>query len=96
MVQYRIEIVRAVRDILTHLPPELKHRVKTALRSLAADPYQAKELQEELAGLRSYRVGRTRLIFRVTGFVIEIVAFGPRSTIYERAAAELSLKLKKK
>ena len=45
-------------------------------------------------GLRSYRVGRNRLVLRITGSVIEIIAFGPRSNIYERAAAELSISLR--
>jgi len=86
---------RAVREIITHLPPELKRKVKSVLRSLAKDPYQAKELKEELVGLRSYRIGRTRLILRIAGGVVEVVAFGPRSDIYERAAAELSAKFRR-
>jgi mRNA interferase RelE/StbE len=86
---------RAVREIITHLPPELKQRVKSAMRSLAKDPHQAKELKEELVGLRSYRIGRSRLILRIAGTVVEIVAFGPRSEIYERAAAELGARLRR-
>jgi len=42
-------------------------------------------------GLRSYGIGRSRLILRIAGTVVEIVAFGTRSDIYERAAAELGL-----
>jgi mRNA-degrading endonuclease RelE of RelBE toxin-antitoxin system len=96
MIRYRVEMARAVGDVIPHLPPELKRKVKAALRSLAEDPYRAKELKEELAGLRSYRVGRTRLILQVVGAVVEVVAFGPRSDIYERAAAELSMSLRKR
>jgi mRNA-degrading endonuclease RelE of RelBE toxin-antitoxin system len=95
MALYRLEMSRAVREIVTHLPPELKRKVKSALRSLAKDPYQAKELKDELAGLRSYRIGATRLILRIVGTMVEVVAFGPRSDIYERAAAELSITLRK-
>lgn len=95
MIRYRVEMAQAVRDLIPHLPPELKRKVKAALRSLAEDPYQAKELKEELTGLRSYRIGRTRLILRIAGPVVEVVAFGPRSDIYERAAAELSARLRK-
>jgi mRNA-degrading endonuclease RelE of RelBE toxin-antitoxin system len=87
---------RVVRETITHLPPEFKHKVKSALRSLAKDLYQAKELKEELARLRSYRIGRTRLILHIVGTAVEVVAFGPRSDIYERAAAELSASLRKK
>src|SRR5215813_5639720 len=95
MIRYRVEMARAVRDLITHLPPELKRKVKAARRSIAEDPYQTKELKEELTGLRSYRIGRTRLILRIIGAVVEVVAFGPRSDIYQRAAIELSARLRK-
>ena len=95
MIRYRIEIPRALRDLIRHLPPELKAKVKAALRSIADDPYRAKELREQLAGLRSYRIGRFRVIYRVVGSMVQIVALGPRADIYERAAVELSKTLRK-
>jgi mRNA-degrading endonuclease RelE of RelBE toxin-antitoxin system len=95
MKRYRIEMARAVSDLVRHLPPELKKKVKEALKSIAADPYRSKELRDELAGLRSYPVARARLIYRIESSRIEVVAFGPRADVYERAAAELSLALRK-
>jgi mRNA-degrading endonuclease RelE of RelBE toxin-antitoxin system len=95
MKRYRIEMARAVSDLVRHLPPELKKKVKEALKSIAADPHRSKELRDELAGLRSYRVARARLIYRIEGSRIEVVAFGPRADVYERAAAELCLALRK-
>ena len=67
MTLYRLEMSQAVRNLITHFPPELKRKVKTAFRAIAVDPYQAKELKEELIGLRSYRLGKVRIIFRLTG-----------------------------
>jgi mRNA-degrading endonuclease RelE of RelBE toxin-antitoxin system len=96
MSRYRIEMPLGMRDLVRHLPPQLKRKLKAALRSIADDPHGPKELKEELAGLRSYRIGRSRVIYRVKGSVVEIITFGPRLNIYERAAAELSLSLKKK
>ena len=95
MIRYRIEIPRALRDLIRHLPPELKAKVKAVLRSISDDPYRAKELREELAGLRSCRIGRSRVIYRIVGSMVQIVALGPRADIYERAAAELSKTLRK-
>jgi len=95
MIRYRIEIPRALRDLMRHLPPELKARVKAALRSIADDPYRAKELRDELTSLRSYRIGRFRVIYRTVDSMVQIVALGPRADIYERAAAELSKTLRK-
>ena len=95
MTGYRIEMPRVLRDLIRHLPPELKAKVKAALRSISDDPYRSKELRDELAGLRSFRVARSRVIYRIIGSTVQIVALGPRTDIYERAAAELSKKLRK-
>jgi len=46
-------------------------------------PGEGKPLQRELAGYRSFRVGKFRIVYRVTAKEIEVVALGPRSTIYE-------------
>jgi mRNA-degrading endonuclease RelE of RelBE toxin-antitoxin system len=96
MTRYRIEMAKTVRDLVPHLPPELKRKAKAALRSIADDPFQAKELREELAGLRSYRIARARLIYHIRGSVVEVVAFGPRADIYQRAAVELSKALRER
>ncbi|MCL5277189.1 MAG: type II toxin-antitoxin system RelE/ParE family toxin, partial [Deltaproteobacteria bacterium] len=41
-------------------------------------------LKDELTGLRSFRVGSFRIIYRIsTRKIIEIVAIGPRERIYE-------------
>ena len=58
-------MAQAVRDLLIHLPPPLKRKVKLAFQALAEDPYQAKPLKDELAGLRSFRVMRSRIILRI-------------------------------
>ena len=95
MSKYRLEISQVVRDAIIHLPPQFKRKVKTALQSLSEDPYQAKALRDELEGLRSFRVARSRLILRVKRSTVEVVAFGPRKDIYERAATELSQTIRK-
>jgi mRNA-degrading endonuclease RelE of RelBE toxin-antitoxin system len=95
MTRYRLEMPRLLRDLIRHLPPELKAKVKAALRSIATDPYSAKQLGDDLAGLRSYHIVRSRIIYRIVGSTVQIVALGPRADIYERAATELSKKLRK-
>jgi mRNA interferase RelE/StbE len=95
MTRHRIGIPLGLRDLIRHLPPELKAKVKAALRSIADDPHRAKELIDELAGLRSYRIGKFRIIYRIVGSMVQLVALGPRADIYERAAAELSKSLRK-
>jgi mRNA-degrading endonuclease RelE of RelBE toxin-antitoxin system len=66
MTGCRIEMPRMGRDLIRHLPPALKAKIKAALRSISDDSYRAKELRDDLAGLRSYRVARIRIIYRIT------------------------------
>jgi len=48
------------------------------------DPQAGKELRDDLAGLRSLRIGRFRIIYRIARRdLIELVAIGPRRSIYE-------------
>jgi mRNA-degrading endonuclease RelE of RelBE toxin-antitoxin system len=57
---------------------------KTALNIIVSEPASGKTLREELRDLRSFRVGRTRIIYKVVQKqIIEIVAIGPRKAVYE-------------
>lgn len=69
--------------LIRGLHPDLKRKVRSALGDILADPTVGKALRDELAGLRSCRVARFRIVYRVTGEVVEIVAVGPRRSIYE-------------
>ncbi|MBW1818896.1 MAG: type II toxin-antitoxin system RelE/ParE family toxin [Deltaproteobacteria bacterium] len=51
---------------------------------MTKEPDFGKPLKDELEGLRSIRVSRFRIIYRMEGSkVIQIVAIGPRASIYE-------------
>ena len=71
-----------VASLIRGLHPDLKRRVRSALDDVLTDPGIGKALRDELAGLRSCRVGRFRIVYRVVMTVIEVVAIGPRRTIY--------------
>ena len=77
----RLRIPHEVAALVRGLHPVLKRKVRTALQAIVDDPYAGKALQGELEGLRSYRVGRFRVVYRLRRDV-ELVAFGPRDAIY--------------
>ena len=79
----RLRLPPEVASLLRGLHPELKRRVRAGLDRLVADPSAGKALRAELAGLRSLRVGRIRVVYRETASAIDIVAVGPRERIYE-------------
>ena len=81
---YKLLIAGHAATVLRNLHPDIKKKLKTAFKVIAADPNAGKALTEELDGLRSYRVSRFRIIYRVMQEKrIEIVAVGPRERIYE-------------
>ena len=80
----RYRVPAAVAALVAGLHPDLKKKLRSALERVAREPDAGKALQGELAGLRSLRVARMRVVYRppVRG-VIDIVAIGPRDRIYE-------------
>jgi len=73
------------------LDPEIRRRVRAALSTLAEEPERGKPLQLTLKGLRSWRTGDYRIIYRVIEDRIEIlvVAVGHRREIYDRLRDKL-------
>jgi mRNA interferase RelE/StbE len=79
----QLRVPEDVARLIRGLHPDLKRRIRSALDDVLADPAVGKALRGELLGLRSCRVSRFRIIYRVAGTVIDVVAIGPRRTIYE-------------
>jgi mRNA interferase RelE/StbE len=72
-----------VAGVIRALHPELKRKVRTVLDEIREDPTQGKELKDDLSGLRSVRVAHFRIVYRIGARrVVEVVALGPRRTIY--------------
>ena len=62
---YDVEIPPEVAEIVRGIPPEVKRHIKQALIRLAETPEAGKPLTGELAGLRSYRARRFRIVYEV-------------------------------
>ncbi|MBI2774179.1 MAG: type II toxin-antitoxin system RelE/ParE family toxin [Chloroflexi bacterium] len=56
--------------------------MREALAALRNEPALGEPLHRELNGLQRIRVGQLRLVYRRTGASLEVVAIGPRKTIY--------------
>jgi mRNA interferase RelE/StbE len=84
MEPYRLRVPAGIEKLVRGLHPELKRKVRSGLDRIRTDPEVGKELRDELAGLRSLRAGRFRIVYRVAARrLIDLVAVGPRRTIYE-------------
>lgn len=80
----RLRVPGNLEELIRSLHPEIKRKVRAALDVIRADPAAGKSLRGELAGLRSFRLGRFRIVYRLgPRRLIELVAIGPRRSIYE-------------
>ena len=80
---HRLRFPPGIAATIAALHPHLKHRVRAALAGIFPDPRAGKPLREDLAGLWNYPVGQARIVYRIAaGRIVELVAAGPRETIY--------------
>ena len=80
----RLRVADHAALVLRTLHPNIKRKIKAALHAITADPFTGKALGDELSGLRSYRVSRFRIVYRIAqSKEVEIIAIGPRERIYE-------------
>lgn len=83
MPERRLIIPDYVSSLVRSLHPGLKKKIKAALSEILSNSESGKPLKDELEGLRSLRVARYRIIFRIKIDFVEIIAVGSRKTIYE-------------
>lgn len=83
--EYLLRVPEGVVSLVRNLHPLIKADIKAGLHFLMQNPNSGKPLKEELHGLRSYRVKRYRIIYRIVvpEKILEIVTIGPRKNIYE-------------
>lgn len=94
MAVRRLKMSDETVELVRNLHPDLKRKIKAALQMVLIDPLQGKALKDELDGLISFRVGKFRVVYKMPkdrGF-IEVVAIGPRRTIYEETLRLLQRK----
>ena len=84
-----LKVPAEIRNLIRRLHPQLKRKVRAALADILEDTGCGKALKEELDGYWSLPIGRTRIIYRPGQRGVEIVAIGPRQTIYEDALRQI-------
>jgi mRNA interferase RelE/StbE len=82
----RIRAPEQIVALIRGMHPDLRKKVRASLEIILSDPTAGKALRDDLTGLRSFRVGRVRIVYRQVGPEVHIVAVGPRSNIYEETS----------
>lgn len=87
-VVYTLTAKAAIRK----LDPGTRNRVRAAVDELSKDPLQGKLLSFTLKGLRSWRTGDWRIIYRAEAerVVVVVVTVGHWRDVYERVRRLLS------
>ena len=81
---YKLRVPDQLVEFIRSLHPKIKRKIKGSLKNIATDPNAGKPLKDELEGLRSFRVSRFRIIYRISGRKeIQVISIGPRERIYE-------------
>jgi len=84
LIRRRLRVSDEVVALIRGCHPKLKRKIRAGLRHIVTEPESGKSLKDELAGLKSYRVSRFRIIYRISSKqIIDIAAVGPRKSIYK-------------
>ena len=83
-IRRKLRVPDEVVALIRGCHPQLKRKIRAGLRHILIEPESGKSLKEDLEGFKSYRISRLRIIYRISSKqTIDLVAIGPRKTIYE-------------
>lgn len=92
----RVRFTAEAARLIAKLPPEIKQLIRSAIDDLREDPRRGAELAGALAGYRSRKSRRYRIIYRLNQEerALDIYHVGHRRDVYEslRALLEASLR----
>jgi len=92
---HKLKVPDDVAALVRTMHPELKRKIKLCLQMILSNPHRGKALRDELEGLRSFRISRFRIVYRMSPRKqIDIIAIGPRESIYEETLRLISKKKK--
>jgi len=89
-MKHKLHLSSELENLVRHLPPNLKRQIRQAFDQITDKPTTGKTLTGQLEGFHGYRVGKTRIVYRITNSLLDVVMIGPRKTIYQQLARELS------
>lgn len=92
MAVWRLVYSEASREQARSLHPSIKPLVKARIEELQEDPYRGKPLERDLAGYRSHKAKRFRILYKIDQptQTVQIHYVGHRKDIYELFKERLS------
>ena len=91
----KLRVPDEIATLIRSMHPDLKRKIRGPLQPILSAPFAGKALRDDLSGLRSFRVSRFRIIYRISKKqLIEVVTIGPRDRIYEETFRIISKQAK--
>lgn len=59
---YKLRLPEDLASLIRGMHPTLKKKVRASLDAILSDPVSGKALKDDLVGLRSFKIGRVRII----------------------------------
>ena len=86
MSEYRVLLTPEAARLIAHLHPEIKKIIRDSLKVLQKEPYSGDDLHEELAGFKSFKPKRYRILYTVDdeNRTIRIYYVGHRRDVYDQ------------
>jgi mRNA interferase RelE/StbE len=90
-VSWEVSYTRTAARAIRKLDDRTRDQVHAAIERLREDPLRGKALQLTLKGLRSWRTGEWRIVYRMVNDRLEVlvVAVGHRREVYDRLKERL-------
>ena len=81
---YQLRIEPGALKSLNRIPERNRQRIIASLAGIKKDPFDGKALEGELKGIRSWRVGEYRVLYRILRheLLIIVIRIGPRQGVY--------------
>ena len=83
---WKVRMPEDLASLIRGMHPGFKKKVRASLQIILSDPTSGKALRDDLTGLRSFKIGRLRMVYKVSKMEVQVVAIGSRSRIYEETS----------
>jgi mRNA interferase RelE/StbE len=85
---WTVVYTKTASEAIRNLDPSIREKVRNAVDQLSADPLRGKALAFSLKGLRSWRTGDWRIVYKAEQLrvTVIIVTVGHRRDVYERVS----------
>ena len=86
MKKWKMQFTPEAARLLSKLHPENKKDIKKVMNEFRQNPYDGKDLQEELFGFKSLRIKKYRIIYHLKEeeYLLRVYYIGQRSNVYEQ------------